>query len=171
MPWWIMSHVTIFNLTRNILRDPTVLFAGVACWSCIAIVQWSRLGPEGCACAPLDGRSFGDRVQLSCSPNASRARSKEPKKKKNKLWQIIIDNYSVLTDLKEGEFYHYFIIKSDNFPRLAAKLWFPCCLGRFSLWPLPPLGEEPSQWRLVMHCEGLGIQFPTACIPKAMTFR
>ena len=27
---------------------------------------------------------------------------------------------------------------------------------RFSLWPLPPLGEEPSQWRLVMHCEGLG---------------
>lgn len=148
---------------------------GPLCRGCVLVLHCYRpmVSPWAwrmCMCSV--GRA---KLWRSCpaflQPQRLESKIEGAEKKKNKLWQIIIDNYSVLTDLKEGEFYHYFIIKSDNFPRLAAKLWFPCCLGRFSLWPLPPLGEEPSQWRLVMHCEGLGIQFPTACIPKAMTFR
>ena len=35
------------------------------------------------------------------------------------------------------------------------------CPQRFSLWPLPPLGEEPHHWRLLMHCqEGKALDQP-----------
>ena len=39
-------------------------------------------------------------------------------------------------------------------PETESLLAFAQHHGRFRIWPLPPVGEEPSHWRLLMHHEG-----------------